>query len=253
MHILQKIRERSKAGIKQLAVLADPDKSTDKSLRELTKLAEMAGAEYVFIGGSLLTRDNMAHCIDKIKSNCNLPVIIFPGSIHQICPRADALLFLSLISGRNPDMLIGNHVVAASLIRSSGIEVIPTGYMLIESGRITSVQYISNTLPIPSDKTEIAVATAMAGAMLGLQVIFMDAGSGALNPVPSPMIASVKQNIQLPLIVGGGIRNPEMAYEAWTAGADIITIGNAAEAHPEIIIEMGAAKKEANGRYKEKF
>ncbi|HSV76872.1 MAG TPA: geranylgeranylglyceryl/heptaprenylglyceryl phosphate synthase [Bacteroidales bacterium] len=253
MHILQKIKEKSKAGFKQLAVLADPDKSTDQSLKELTELAETAGAEYVFIGGSLLTRDNMTRCIDQIRLNSDLPVIIFPGSVYQLSPSADALLFLSLISGRNPDMLIGNHVVAASLIRSSGLEVIPTGYMLIDGGQISSVQYMSNTMPIPGDKTEIAVATAIAGEMLGLQVIFMDAGSGAANPVPLPMVSSVRKNIKIPLIIGGGISSPEMAYEAWSTGADIVIIGNAAESYPEVIIEMGLAKKEVNGRCRKEF
>jgi len=253
MHILQKIREKSKAGFKQLAVLADPDKSTDHSLKELTKLVTTAGADYVFLGGSLLTRDNIAHCIGQIKLNSDLPVILFPGSVYQISPKADALLFLSLISGRNPEMLIGNHVVAATLIRSSGLEVIPTGYMLIEGGRFSSVQYMSNTMPIPGDKTEIATATAIAGEMLGLQVIFMDAGSGAAYPVPLPMIARVKKSINLPLIIGGGIRSPEMAFEAWNAGADIVVVGNATESHPEIIIEMGLAKKRSMAGAELKF
>ncbi|HSV88474.1 MAG TPA: geranylgeranylglyceryl/heptaprenylglyceryl phosphate synthase [Bacteroidales bacterium] len=253
MHILQKITKKSKAGFKQLAVLADPAKSTGDTLRDFTEIAEVAKADYVFIGGSLLTSDNLSYCIDQIKNRTKLPVILFPGSVFQINCKADALLFLSLISGRNPDMLIGNHVIAANLIRSSGLETIPTGYMLIDSGRTSSVQYISNTMPIPGDKDEIAVATAIAGEMLGLQIIFMDAGSGAPNPVPLQMISNVKQNIKLPLIVGGGISRPELAYEAWTAGADIVTIGNVAESQPEIILEMGLAKKEANGSYKEEF
>jgi len=246
MQILKDIEQQTLKGKKQLAVLVDPDKSTRGSLKEISELACGAGADYIFIGGSLLTRDNLLFCINEIKRHCELPVILFPGSVFQVDPSADALLLLSLISGRNPDMLIGNHVVAASMIRHSRLEVIPTGYMLVESGKITSVQYMSNTMPIPFDKPDIAISTALAGEMLGLKIIFMDAGSGALHPVPIDMVMGVRESISVPLIVGGGIRTPETAFEIWEAGADIVTIGNVAETHPELILDMGQAKKELN-------
>ena len=252
MQIFKDIEEKTRLGKKQLAILADPDKSTRSSLKELSQLACKAGADYIFIGGSLLTKDNLSFCIQEVKQHCHLPVILFPGSVFQVDEKADALLLLSLISGRNPDLLIGNHVIAAAMIQKSGLEVIPTGYMIIESGKITSVQYMSNTLPIPFDKTEISVSTAIAGEMLGLKIIFLDAGSGAQHTVPIEMIISVKQGIKIPLIVGGGIRTPEVAFEIWDAGADIITIGNAAESHPELILEMGQAKEEINARNRQK-
>lgn len=246
MDVLQTILRKTGSSKKQLALLIDPDKSNIEGLKKTGEIAEATGVDYLFVGGSLLTRDNMEHCIDRLKACCDVPVVIFPGSILQICSNADALLFLSLISGRNPEMLISNHVVAAPLVRSSGLEVIPTGYMLVESGKITSVLYMSNTLPIPFDKTDIAVCTAMAGEMLGLKLIYMDAGSGAIHSVPMEMVRAVKQNIQVPLIVGGGMRTPEDALETWDAGADIVVIGNAAETYPDIIFEMGEAKKTLN-------
>jgi len=252
MLIYKKIVEQTLSGKKQLAVLADPDKSTRGSLKELAELACAAKADYIFIGGSLLTRDNLSFCIETVKRHCHLPVLLFPGSVFQVDEKADALLLLSLISGRNPDMLIGNHVVAAPMIRQSGLEIIPTGYMVIESGKITSVQYMSNTMPLPFDKTEIAVSTALAGEMLGLKIIYLDAGSGALQPVPIEMVMSVKQSIGVPLVVGGGIRTPETAFEIWEAGADIVTIGNVAETHPELILEMGQAKSELNAKDRQK-
>lgn len=252
MNILNKIEEKTLLGKKQLAILVDPDKSTRSSLQEISGLACQSGVDYIFIGGSLLTRDNLSFCIEEVKGHCDLPLVLFPGSVFQVDEKADALLLLSLISGRNPDMLIGNHVVAASMIHQSGLEVIPTGYMLVESGKITSVQYMSNTMPIPFDKTDIAVSTALAGTMLGLRIIFMDAGSGALHPVPMDMVMAVKESIEVPLIVGGGIRTGETAYETWASGADIITIGNAAETHPEVILEMAEAKKELNAANREK-
>lgn len=246
MNLLQAINEHSAAGKKQLAILVDPDKSDIEGLRKTAEVADATGIDYLFVGGSLLTRDNMVTCIDILKESSEVPVIIFPGSMLQISSHADALLLLSLISGRNPDMLISNHVVAAPLIRSSGLEVIPTGYILVESGKITSVLYMSNTLPIPFDKTDIAVCTAMAGEMLGLKVIYMDAGSGALQSVPMEMVRAVRQNIKVPLIVGGGIRTPEDALETWDSGADLVVIGNAAETNPDVIFEMGEAKRVLN-------
>lgn len=246
MGIIHEIEKKSIEGHKQLAILIDPDKTNDRALREAAGMAEESGADYLFVGGSLLTRDNMKLCINALKESCKLPVVIFPGNLLQVVDNADAILLLSLISGRNPEMLIGNHIIAAPLIKSSGLEVIPTGYMLIESGKITSVLYMSNTLPIPFDKTDIAVCTAMAGEMLGLRTIFMDAGSGAIHNIPMEMVRAVRQDISVPLIVGGGIRTPEAALEIWDAGADVVVVGNAAETHPDIILEMGEAKMALN-------
>lgn len=246
MDVFKMISGNCAHGKKQLAILVDPDKSDRDGLSKASEMADATGADYLFVGGNLLTRDNMSFCIDELKANSDVPVIIFPGSMLQISSNADAILLLSLISGRNPEMLISNHVVAAPVLRNSGLEVIPTGYMLIESGKITSVMYMSNTLPIPFDKTDIAICTAIAGEMLGLKMIYMDAGSGAIHSVPMEMIRAVRQNIQIPLIVGGGIRTPEDALEAWDAGADIVVVGNAAETHPNVIFEMGEAKRSIN-------
>lgn len=246
MNLLRMIEEKSAAGQKQLAILVDPDKCNPQGIKELALIANETKTDYFLVGGSLLTRDNMNECIGQIRRYSTIPVVLFPGSMLQVSDQADAILLLSLISGRNADMLIGNHVVAAPLIRQSNLEVIPTGYMLIESGKITSVLYMSNTIPIPYDKVDIGACTAMAGEMLGLKTIYMDAGSGAIYPIPTEMIRAVKQNISIPLIIGGGVRTAEDAAEIWEGGADVITVGNAAETHPEIIREIAAAKHALN-------
>ncbi|MBT1687242.1 geranylgeranylglyceryl/heptaprenylglyceryl phosphate synthase, partial [Dawidia soli] len=173
---------------------------------------------------------------EPVKDHVKIPVVLFPGNSMQIEPTADALLFLSLISGRNPELLIGQHVVAAPIIRNTKLEVIPTGYMLVNSGRITSAAYISNTMPIPDDKYSLAAATAMAGEMLGLQALYMDAGSGAEKEISAKMIATVRKAIQIPLIVGGGINTSQKALRALEAGADMVVIGNALEKDPELLI-----------------
>lgn len=214
---------------KQFAVLVDPDKYTSGKLIDLVSMAREAMVSYLFVGGSLLSEDNLSNTLKVIKDNCDIPVIIFPGDEMQINSQADAIFLLSLISGRNPELLIGKHVIAAPYLKRSGLEILPTGYMLIDSGRSTTALYMSNSMPIPRDKDEIAVSTAMAGEMLGLKLIYMDGGSGAENPVNSSMIQAVKQNINIPLIVGGGIRTPEVAAEKFKAGADVVVVGNAIE------------------------
>ncbi len=223
---------------KQLAVLIDPDKLSPEELKSTAKITQEAGADFLFVGGSLMTSDTLFHCIRTLKENCNIPVVLFPGNSYQISRNADAMLFLSLISGRNPDMLIGMHVLSAPYIKLSGLETVPTGYMLIDSGKPTSVTYMSNSFPIPNDKKDIAACTAMAGEMLGLRTIFMDAGSGALQTIPEKMIAFVKGSIDIPLIIGGGIRTPEKAQSILEAGADIIVIGNLFEENPELIYKF---------------
>jgi phosphoglycerol geranylgeranyltransferase len=246
MDLLKHIEQQSLKGKKQFSVLIDPDKTHPESLQNIIELAVETQADYFFVGGSLLTQNNMEECIIQIKKNCKIPVMLFPGSLMQVTDKADAILLLSLISGRNADMLIGNHVIAAPILHKSSLEIIPTGYMLIESGKITSVLYMSNTTPIPFDKVDIAVCTAMAGEMLGLKTIYMDAGSGAIYPVPTEMIRAVKQSVNIPLIVGGGVRTAEDAAEIWEGGADILTVGNAAETRPEVIREIARVKQMIN-------
>jgi len=226
---------------KQFALLVDPDKGSSQHFIDIAKKAQMAMVDYIFVGGSLLTKDNMDVCVQALKQNFSNPVILFPGNTLQLSRYADAILFLSLISGRNPETLIGKHVMAAPYLKQTSLEIIPTGYMLIESGKMTSVEYMSNSLPIPADKNSIAVCTAMAGEMLGLKVIYMDAGSGAMNPAPMSMISDVKQNISIPLIVGGGINSPELAENACNVGADIIVVGNAIEKNIELITSITKA------------
>jgi phosphoglycerol geranylgeranyltransferase len=235
------IREQYALGKKLFAVLVDPDDIASEGIDHLAALAADSGVDLFFVGGSLVTGTHMETCIRRLKQRTNIPVVIFPGSIQQASPEADALLFLSLISGRNPELLIGNQVLAAPYIKRSGLEAMATGYMLIDGGAPTTVSYISNTLPIPSDKKEIAVSTAMAGELLGMHLIYMDAGSGAKNAIPAAMIAAVADNCSLPLIVGGGIRTSEQAYESAGAGAGIIVVGNAIEKDPTLIGEISFA------------
>lgn len=232
MAIYDKFTDRSR---KKLAVLIDPDKPTDAQIISIVEKAKAADVDFFFVGGSLLVTDSLDHCIKLIKANCDIPVLIFPGNSLQISKYCDGFLLLSLISGRNAEMLIGRHVIAAPYLKLYGNEIIPTGYMLIDSGKATSVSYMSDTTPIPHDKDDIALCTAIAGEMLGLKLIYLEAGSGALIPVSTSMISKVSQMIKIPLIVGGGIKTPEMAAEAVKAGADVIVIGTAFEKEPELL------------------
>lgn len=226
---------------KQFAVLIDPDKVTADSLLKTIDLAVKSGVDYFFVGGSLLVNDMLNESIDVIKSSCAIPVIIFPGSASQIKDNADAILFLSLISGRNPELLIGQHVQAAPILKASKLEIISTGYMLIDGGAPTTVSYVSNTTPIPSDKDDIASCTALAGEMLGLKIIYLDAGSGAKNHVTTSMVKNISSQINIPLIVGGGIRDAKTAKEICNAGADIIVVGNAIEKNDALIESISRA------------
>lgn len=241
MNVYNSIIQQKALGKKQFAILVDPDKVEEQELLALTKLAVDARADYFFVGGSLLTNGNVSTCIQTLKQNCKIPVVLFPGNPLQMNASADALLFLSLISGRNADMLIGNHVIAAPILKAMQQEVISTGYMLIDSGKQTTASYMSSTTPIPHDKNDIAACTALAGEMLGLKLIYMDGGSGAVNPISEKMIAKVSEQISIPLIVGGGIQSPEKAYLNCKAGADIIVVGNAIEKNPLLINELSAA------------
>lgn len=239
--IYDQLISKQKDKKKQFAILIDPDKLGLSEVADLGVLAKQSGADLLFVGGSLLTNGNLHGCVASLKKTSGLPVILFPGNTLQIDQQADAILFLSLISGRNPDLLIGKHVIAAPLIYEKKLEAISTGYMLIESGNTTAALYMSNSHPIPSDKPDIAASTALAGEMLGLKMIFMDAGSGALNPVSEKMIRAVREKISIPLIIGGGINTPEKAILNCQAGADIIVIGNAIEKDQTLIKQMAEA------------
>jgi putative glycerol-1-phosphate prenyltransferase len=222
---------------KAFAWLIDPDKCNPDQASEQIQTANQLGVDYVFVGGSLVF-NHINGLLEKIKPVSRMPVILFPGSPLQVSSQADAILLLSLISGRNSEYLIGNHVVAAPFLRESGIEILPTGYILVNGGKQTSVSYMSNTQPIPNDKPDLALATAMAGEMLGLRIIFLDAGSGAIEPVPAQMIHNISSGVSVPLIVGGGLCTPEKVREAYLAGADMVVVGNAAEENPKLIEEM---------------
>lgn len=249
MRILELIQRRHEAGKKSIAVLVDPDKVDDPSkLRHLIDLANESCIDFFLVGGSLITTPNISEVISTIKENVNIPVILFPGSALQIDPSADAILFLSLISGRNPDLLIGQHVQAAPLLKSHRMEVLPTGYLLINSGKTSSVAYVSNTTPIPDDKYSLAASTALAGEMLGLKLIYLDAGSGAEKEIQPKMISAVRKTISVPLLVGGGINTPVKAQAALEAGADLIVIGNALEKDPELLSDISERVWEWNQR-----
>ncbi|MBU6177501.1 MAG: geranylgeranylglyceryl/heptaprenylglyceryl phosphate synthase [Bacteroidetes bacterium] len=231
---------------KSFAVLIDPDKIQQQSLEKLIALGKTAQVDYWFVGGSLVVSNHLEQLVVDLKTKSEIPVILFPGSPSQVTPRADALLYLSLISGRNPELLIGQHVLSAPAVKQSGLEILSTGYMVIDGGAPTTVSYISNATPIPSNKNEIALCTALAGEMLGMKLIYMDAGSGAQKPIPVEMIQTVAAQITVPLLVGGGITTPAKAAENCKAGADLIVVGNAIEKDPGLITAIGAAVKDSS-------
>lgn len=239
--IFNTIINNKKLGKKSFAVLIDPDKVDKESLQKIINLSIEAEVDYFFVGGSLVISTHLDECIQQLKSSSNIPVVLFPGSPSQVSKYADALLYLSLISGRNPELLIGQHVLSAPFVKQSGLEIIPTGYMVVDGGAPTTVSYISNAAPLPSDKTDIAMCTAMAGEMLGMKLIYMDAGSGAKIPITEKMINRVSSNVDAPIIVGGGITTTEKAITNCKAGADIIVVGNAFEKNPELIKEISKA------------
>ena len=236
---MEKPSQILKNGAKKLAVLIDPDKTSQTDeLAPLISKINFLNPAFIFIGGSTVELDDFDRCINNIKNLTDVPVVIFPGSHQQIHPKADGILFLSLISGRNPDFLIGHQVRSAHLVRKMNLDTIPTGYMLIDGGVHSSVAYVSQTTPIPHNQSGIAIKTAIAGEMLGFSAIFMDAGSGAKKVVPSEMIKEVKNHISVPLIVGGGMRSCENVEDAFSAGADVVVIGNKIEEDPDFLLDL---------------
>lgn len=243
--IYQQLFKLKQEGKSAFAVLLDPDKITRTDMPRLAHVCNEAGVDYVLMGGSLIIDQETDACIRLFKDESSIPVILFPGSPAQVSPFADALLYLSLISGRNPDLLIGQHVVSAPVVKASGLEIIPTGYMIIDGGVPTTVSYMSHSAPIPANKPDIALCTAWAGEMQGKKVIYMDAGSGAENPISEEMIQRVSSQIEVPLFIGGGIRTPEKVYANCKAGANVVVVGNAVENNLTYIKELAAATKEA--------
>lgn len=239
--IYHSLTERKRAGKKSFAVLIDPDKVNNTNIGRVIDLSVSAKVDYFLVGGSLVISTYLDECLQLIKNSCSIPTVLFPGSPSQVSKYADALLYLSLISGRNAELLIGQHVVSAPFVKKSGLEIMPTGYMVVDGGAPTTVSYISNASPLPADKNEIAMCTAMAGEMLGMKLIYMDAGSGAKRAISESMIERVAASISVPLIVGGGIIEPEKAYLNCKAGADVIVVGNAIEKDASLIKEMAAA------------
>ncbi|MFP4094724.1 MAG: geranylgeranylglyceryl/heptaprenylglyceryl phosphate synthase [Cyclobacteriaceae bacterium] len=249
--IYKLLEDYQNSGRKSFAVLIDPDKIDDEAAcMRIVNMSIENQVDFFLVGGSLITGNNFTQVVRLIKEHTTIPVIIFPGSNMHIESVADAILFLSLISGRNADLLIGQHVIAAPVIKRSNLEVISTGYMLIDAGRQTTVSYMSNTTPIPDDKPSVAACTAMAGEMLGLKLMYLDAGSGAEYPVSSKMINMVRKSVNVPLVVGGGIDNAHKAARAYEAGADLIVIGNGIEKNPSLLIEVAELTTRYNQQLK---
>lgn len=229
MSIYSQILHAKSKNIKLLAILLDPDKIDWHTIDVLISKINQSPATHIFVGGSLVFTNKIDELILKIKNDCRLPVILFPGNPSQISNKADGILFLSLISGRNPDYLIDHQVNAVPILKKSGLEVIPTGYILIESGNRTAVSKVSKTEPLSQNNIDYIVHTAQAGEMLGKKLIYLEAGSGAQNAVIPEIIKSVSQNIEIPLIVGGGIKNQNGIQTAYESGADLVVIGTAFE------------------------
>jgi len=214
---------------KLLAILLDPDKIDLNNVETIIEKINRSPATHLFIGGSIVENNILDELIIKIKQNCDLPIVLFPGNPSQISAKADAILFLSLISGRNPDFLIEHQVQAVPILKQTNLEVISTGYILIESGTETAVERVSKTTPLDRNNIDLVLATAQAGEMLGSKLIYLEAGSGAKHPVPLKLIQLVSQNIEIPLIVGGGIIDLQGIQKAYDSGADLVVIGTAFE------------------------
>ncbi len=229
LYLYEELLKRKARGQKSLAILIDPDKALPTRLERITLLAKEYRPDFFFVGGSLVTSGDLDYVLDFLRINTDIPLVLFPGNNYYISPKADAILFLSLISGRNAEYLIGQQVIAAPILRKSGLEILPTGYLLVNCGNQTTATYISNTTPLPYDKPELAATTAMAGEMLGLKLMYLDGGSGAAMPISPHTIAAVRLAVQCPIIVGGGIKTGQQAHDVLQAGADVVVIGTAIE------------------------
>lgn len=245
-NVYQSILNNTKNGVKMFGVLIDPDKQNVRELIKTINICNEADVDFFFVGGSIITQGDMNKTTRLIKENSTKPVVIFPGSPDQISDYADAILFLSLISGRNPEFLIGHQVTAAPLIKKTNLEIIPTGYLLVDCGTTTTAIYVSDTNPIPHNNAEIAANTALAGEFLGLKLTYIDGGSGAKKCISKEMIQKTKASINGPLIIGGGIRTSESAKEIYKAGADIIIVGNGAEKNQSLIVDIAVMKTAFN-------
>lgn len=226
MSVFQKLMDELKKKRGLFFLLLDPDKKLPAELASQAKAAEEAGADAVLVGSSMLVNSQFDEAAAGIKGKISIPLILFPGNSNQIAPKADAVLFLSLLSGRNPDFLIGEQVKGAPLVKKYGLEPIPTGYLLIESGKTTSVEYISDTRPIPRDKPDIACSHALAAEYFGMKLVYLEAGSGSSTSVPDELISAVTSFISLPVIAGGGIKTPAEAAQKIRVGAKIVVVGN---------------------------
>lgn len=224
-------------------VLVDPDKRHEDDLARFGALCENCGVDAIFLGGSLMQAVDLEPYVSRLKAATELPIIGFPGSLIQLTPSLDAVLFLSIVSGRNPEYLFGQHVHAAPVIRRLGIEPIPTAYMLVESGRATTAQYMSHSMPLPRSKPDVAAATALAAEMMGMRLLFTDGGSGADDTVPEDMIEAITEACSAPLVVGGGLTAPREVADKVRAGASFVVVGNAIELRPDAgyISELAAA------------
>ena len=241
-NLYQKFVSDKESGKKSFAVLIDPDKVNKDELLNLIALCNTNSVDYIFVGGSLLSKDATEWTIKQIKNNSEIPVVSFPSNASQIVEEADGILYLSLISGRNPDYLIGQQVISAPILKQKDIEILSCGYMLVDCGKQTTASYISNTTPLPHDKPEIATATAMAGEMLGLKLIYADGGSGAKTHISEKMIQGLNKNVDIPLIIGGGLRTIEQVEMAWNSGADVVVVGNHIEKNPNFVVEVSNLK-----------
>ena len=234
MHIFDKISSLSKG----IAVLVDPDKfKTKESLADFLIKIKLAEPDFIFVGGSSVAKSDFDQCVEMAKKMLSIPLVLFPGAAHHISNNADALLFLSLLSGRNPDFLIGQHVEAIDELEQMNIETIPTSYLLIDGGKMSSVQYVSGTQPIPQDEFSIARKTALAGKRLGQKLIYADAGSGAIRPISCEMIKTLS-SVKSPLIIGGGLNSIKRVKAAHNSGANLVVIGNKLEEDVDFLLDL---------------
>jgi putative glycerol-1-phosphate prenyltransferase len=241
-NITLKIKQEKKL----FAVLIDPDKQNFADLLKTIQVCNKVKIDFFLVGGSIITNGNIDNTVLAIKENSTIPVVLFPGNHAHISTKADGILFLSLISGRNPEFLIGTQLLATPKLKTSNLEIIPTGYLLVDCGNLTTAIKVSETPPIPYHGNEQASNTALTGQYLGHKLIYIDGGSGAQQPISNEMISQTKSNLDIPLIIGGGIKSAETATQIYNAGADIIVIGNGAEKNRNLIEEISIARNNFN-------